>query len=85
MYSGLILLSLYYFRMELLISFASGDFSKDKEQETLNLGQVQVLMDIPREKTLAAIKVLLSTSTRRSSYECRQKISTKIGNENHFR
>jgi hypothetical protein len=32
--------------MEFLISFALGDTSEDKEQEILNLGQAQILMDI---------------------------------------
>jgi hypothetical protein len=33
-------------KMEFLISFTSGDISEDKEQEILNLGQAQILMDI---------------------------------------
>jgi hypothetical protein len=51
-------------RMEFLISFTSGDISEDKEQETLNLGQAQILilMDISQEKgSLVVIKVLLPT------------------------
>jgi hypothetical protein len=51
-------------RMEFLISFTSGDILEDKEQETLNLGQAQILilMDISQEKvSLVAIKVLLPT------------------------
>jgi hypothetical protein len=51
-------------RIEFLISFTSGDISDDKEQETLNLGQAQILilMDISQEKgSLVAIKVLLPT------------------------
>ena len=49
-------------KMEFLISFTSGDISEDKEQETLNLGQAQILMDISQEKgSLVAIKVLLPT------------------------
>jgi hypothetical protein len=45
-----------------LISFASGEISEDKEQEILNLGQAQILMDISQEKgSLVAIKVLLPT------------------------
>ena len=48
--------------MEFLISFALGDISEDKEQEILNLGQVQILMDISQVKgSLVAIKVLLPT------------------------
>ena len=49
-------------RMEFLISFTSGYISDDKEQETLNLGQAQILMDISKVKgSLLAIKVLLPT------------------------
>jgi len=49
-------------RMEFLISFTSGYISDDKEQETLNLGQAQILMDISNVKgSLLAIKVLLPT------------------------
>ena len=49
-------------KMEFLISFISGDIPGDKEQETLNLGQAQILMDISHEKgSLMAIKVLLPT------------------------
>ena len=46
-----------------MISFTSGDISEDKQKETLNLGQAQILMDISqREKgSLMAIKVLLPT------------------------
>jgi hypothetical protein len=48
--------------MEFLISFTSGDISEDKQKETLNLGQAQILMDISQEKgSLVAIKVLLPT------------------------
>jgi hypothetical protein len=43
-------------------SFTSGDISEDKEQDILNLGQGQILMDISKEKgSLVAIKVLLPT------------------------
>jgi hypothetical protein len=49
-------------KMEFLISFTSGDVSEDKQKETLNLGQAQILMEISQEKdSLAAIKVLLPT------------------------
>ena len=49
-------------RMEFLISITSGYISDDKEQETLNLGQAQILMDISNVKgSLLAIKVLLPT------------------------
>jgi hypothetical protein len=49
-------------KMEFLISFTSRDISEDKEQEILNLGQAQILMDISQGKgSLVAIKVLLPT------------------------
>jgi hypothetical protein len=53
--------------MEFLISFATGDVLEDiaknnNKQETLNLGQAQILMDIsPIKGSLVAIKVLLPT------------------------
>ena len=48
--------------MEFLISFISGDISEGKEQEILNLGQAQILMNISHVKdSLVAIKVLLPT------------------------
>jgi hypothetical protein len=49
------------------IEMASGDISEDvaknnNKQETLNLGQAQILMDISKEKgSLVAIKILLPT------------------------
>ena len=54
-------------RMEFLISFTSGDVLEDiaknnNKQETLNLGQAQILMDIsPIKGSLVAIKVFLPT------------------------
>jgi hypothetical protein len=50
-------------KMEFLILFTSGDISEDKQKETLNLGQAQILMDISQEEkgSLMAIKVLLPT------------------------
>ncbi len=50
-------------KMEFLILFTSSDIPEDKQKETLNLGQAQILMDIsPQEKgSLMAIKVLLPT------------------------
>ncbi len=49
-------------KMEFLILFTSGDISEDKQKETLNLGQAQILMEISQEKgSLVAIKVLLPT------------------------
>jgi hypothetical protein len=48
--------------MEFLISFTSREILEDKEQEILNLGQAQILMEISQEKgSLVAIKVLLPT------------------------
>ena len=50
-------------KMEFLILFTSEDISEDKQKETLNLGQAQILMDISQQKkgSLMAIKVLLPT------------------------
>ncbi len=49
-------------KMEFLISFISGEISDDKQKETLNLGQAQILLDISQEKgSVVAIKVLLPT------------------------
>jgi hypothetical protein len=47
-------------KMEFLISFISGEISDDKQKETLNLGQAQILFDIS-QGSLVAIKVLLPT------------------------
>jgi hypothetical protein len=48
--------------MEFLISFNSREILEDKEQEILNLGQAQILMEISQERgSLVAIKVLLPT------------------------
>jgi hypothetical protein len=50
-------------KMEFLILFTPGDISEDKQKETLNLGQAQILMDISQQDrgSLMAIKVLLPT------------------------
>jgi hypothetical protein len=49
-------------KMEFLISFIPGEISDDKQKETLNLGQAQILLDISQEKgSVVAIKVLLPT------------------------
>jgi hypothetical protein len=50
-------------KMEFLISFTSGDISEDKQKETLNLGQAQILMHISQQEkgSLMAIKVMLPT------------------------
>jgi hypothetical protein len=58
-------------KMEFLISFISGDIPENKEQEILNLGQGQILMDISQEKgSLVTIRVLLPTPLGGRSYEC---------------
>jgi hypothetical protein len=47
--------------MEFFISFTSGDISEE-EEETLNLGPAQILMNISQEKgSLETIKLLLPT------------------------
>jgi hypothetical protein len=50
-------------KMEFLILFTSSDILEDKQKETLNLGQAQILMDISQQEkgSLMAIKVLLPT------------------------
>ena len=71
--------------MEFLVLFTSGDISEDKEQETLNLGQVQILMDISQEKgSLVAIKVLLPTPLREEAMNAVKK-SAENQKLNHFR
>jgi len=66
-------------KMEFLISFTSGDISEDKEQETLNLGQAQILMDISQEKgSLVAIKVLLPTPLGEEAMNAVKKSEIKI-------
>jgi hypothetical protein len=65
--------------MEFLVSFTSGDISEDKEQEALNLGQVQILMDISQEKgSLVAIKVLLPTPLGEEAMNAVKKSDIKI-------
>jgi hypothetical protein len=74
------LISLNPNRMEFLISFTSGDISEDKEQETLNLGQAQILilMDISQEKvSLVAIKVLLPTPLKGEAMNAVKKSAEK--------
>ena len=57
--------------MEFLISFTSGDISEGKEQEILNLGQAQILMNISHVKdSLMASKILLPTPLAPGSHEC---------------
>jgi hypothetical protein len=65
-------------RMEFLISFTSGDISDDREQETLNLGQAQILMDISHVKgSLLAIKVLLPTPLAQEAMNAVKKLAEK--------
>jgi hypothetical protein len=66
-------------RMEFLISFTSGYISDDKEQETLNLGQAQILMDISNVKgSLLAIKVLLPTPLTQDAMNAVKKSAEEI-------
>ena len=66
-------------KMEFLISFTSGDISDDREQETLNLGQAQILMDISHAKgSLLAIKVLLPTPLVQEAMNAVEKSEIKI-------
>jgi hypothetical protein len=66
-------------KMEFLISFISGDIPEDNEQETLNLGQAQILMDISQEKgSLVAIKVLLPTPLGEEAMNAVKKSELKI-------
>jgi hypothetical protein len=63
-------------RMEFLISFVSGDPTEDKEQ-TLNLGQAQILMNIS-QGSLMAIKVLLPTPLSQEAMNAVKKSELKI-------
>ena len=65
-------------RMEFLISFTSGYISDDIEQETLNLGQAQILMDISNVKgSLVAIRVLLPTPLTQEAMNAVKKSAEK--------
>ena len=66
-------------KMEFLILFTSGDISEDKQKETLNLGQAQILMDISqREKgSLMAITVLLPTPLGEEAMNVVKKLAEK--------
>jgi hypothetical protein len=66
-------------KMEFLILFTSSDISEDKQKETLNLGQAQILMDIsPQEKgSLMAIKVLLPTPLGEEAMNVVKKLAEK--------
>jgi hypothetical protein len=63
-------------KMEFLISFVSGDISEDKQKETLNLGQAQILMDISQQD-LMAIKVLLPTPLGEEAMNVVKKLAEK--------
>jgi hypothetical protein len=66
-------------KMEFLISFVSGDISEDKQKETLNLGQAQILMDISQQEkgSLMAIKVLLPTPLGEEAMNVVKKLAEK--------
>ena len=63
-------------KMEFLILFTSGDISEDKQKETLNLGQAQILMDISQQD-LMAIKVLLPTPLGEEAMNVVKKLAEK--------
>lgn len=55
-------------RMEFLVSFTLEDMAENKnEEETLHLGQAQILMNID---SLMASKILLPTPLAPGSHEC---------------
>jgi hypothetical protein len=66
-------------KMEFLILFTSGDISEEKQKETLNLGQAQILMDISQQEkgSLMAIKVLLPTPLREEAMSVVKKLAEK--------
>jgi hypothetical protein len=66
-------------KMEFLISFTSGDISDDKQKETLNIGQAQILMDISQQEkgSLMAIKVLLPTPLGEEAMNALRKLAEK--------
>ncbi len=66
-------------KMEFLILFTSGDISEEKQKETLNLGQAQILMDISHQEkgSLMAIKVLLPTPLREEAMSVVKKSAEK--------
>jgi hypothetical protein len=65
-------------KMEFLISFTSGDISEDRQKETLNLGQAQILMDISQQKgSLVAIRVLLPTPLGEEAMNALKKLAEK--------
>ena len=66
-------------KMEFLILFTSSDISENKQKETLNLGQAQILMDISHIKgSLLAIKVLLPTPLVQEAMNAVEKSEIKI-------
>jgi hypothetical protein len=67
-------------KMEFLISFIPGEISEDKEQETLNIGQAQILLDIS-QGSLVAIKVLLPTPLGEEAMNAVKKSELKITSE----
>ncbi len=66
-------------KMEFLILFTSSDISEDKQKETLNLGQAQILMDISQQEkgSLSAIKVLLPTPLGEEAMNVVKKLAEK--------
>ena len=66
-------------KMEFLILFTSSDISEDKQKETLNLGQAQILMDISQQEkgSLMAIKVLLPTPLGEEAMNVVKKLAEK--------
>jgi DNA-binding MarR family transcriptional regulator len=66
-------------KMEFLILFTPEDISEDKQKETLNLGQAQILMDISQQEkgSLMAIKVLLPTPLGEEAMNAVKKLAEK--------
>jgi DNA-binding MarR family transcriptional regulator len=66
-------------KMEFLILFTSGDISEDKQKETLNLGQAQILMDISQQEkgSFMAIRVLLPTPLGEEAMNVVKKLAEK--------
>jgi DNA-binding MarR family transcriptional regulator len=66
-------------KMEFLVLFTSGDISEDKQKETLNLGQAQILMDISQQEkgSFIAIKVLLPAPLREEAMNVVKKLAEK--------
>jgi DNA-binding MarR family transcriptional regulator len=66
-------------KMEFLILFTSEDISEDKQKETLNLGQAQILMDISQQEkgSYMAIRVLLPTPLGEEAMNVVKKLAEK--------